>query len=113
MPLVIDLVQRKIIWADAAIKANGGRYGSYWGNNVDSNSDSISLIGQAFTKIKKPSLYDLLSLHAVSRGKLVGDPKKADVVFSVEAGTPFELEKIASEFMLNEPKSKAKAASKK
>jgi hypothetical protein len=31
----------------------------------------------------------------------VFDPSKADVVFSVETGTPFELERIASEFMAN------------
>jgi stress response protein SCP2 len=113
MPMVLDLVERKVIWADAAIKANGGRYGRIWGNNVANNSDSISLIGQAFTKIKKPNLYELFTLHAASRGRLVGDPTKADVVFSVEAGTPFELEKIASEFMPNaNAKGKAKAAKK-
>ena len=36
------------------------------------------------------------------------DPEKADVVFSVKAGTPFELDRIASEFMADAVKVPAK-----
>jgi stress response protein SCP2 len=104
MPLIIDLLTRKVIWADAAIGARAG-----YANNIRNNYDIITLIGQAFTKIAKPTLYDLFTLHAEARGKLVTDPKKADVVFSVAAGTPFELETIASEYMKN-PEKKVKGA---
>lgn len=93
MPLIIDLVERRVIWADAAITV--GRYGS----NIRNSADTVALIGQAFTKIAKPTLYDLLTLHASARGHIVADPKNADVVFSVKTGIQFELDKIASEFM--------------
>jgi len=56
-------------------------------------------LGKAFTNIHKPTLFDLLSLHVEARGTLVETQDEADVVFSVEAGTPFELDRIASEFM--------------
>lgn len=96
VPLIIDLVDRKVIWVDAAIKPNADS----WWNNVRSNSDSISLVGQAFTRIQKPNLYNLLMLHT-GRGTLVTFEKEADTVFSVAAGTQYDLERIASEFMAN------------
>jgi hypothetical protein len=112
VPLIIDLVDRKVIWADAAINPhNHNVYG--WRHTVASTRGTIELLGKAFTSIKKPNLYDLFSLHAKGRGKLVMDESKADVVFSVKAGTPFELDRIASEFMVDavEKPKKRKAAS--
>ena len=112
VPMIIDLVGRKVIWADAAM--NSRRDYGWGGNTVASTRGTIELLGRAFTNIKKPNLYDLFALHAAGRGKLVTDETKADVVFSVKAGTPFELDKIASEFMTDEvvkPKAKSKAKS--
>jgi hypothetical protein len=111
VPLIIDLVDRKVIWCDAALNANP-HYGYH---TVASTRGSIELLGKAFTKMHKPNLYDLLSFHVAARGKLVKTAAKADVVFSVEAGTPFELDRIASEFMTDAveappKKSKAKKA---
>lgn len=96
MPLLIDLVERRVIWADTAIKANAGL-----ANNIAGNYDSITLIGRALTELSKPNLYDLLALHAAARGQKVSSPEEADTVFSVVAGTPFELERITAEFMAN------------
>ena len=95
VPLIIDLVDRKVIWCDAAMSGSP-RY-SY--HNVDSTRGTIELLGKAFTGLKKPNLYDLLQLHVIARGEEVATKEEADVVFSVEAGTPFELDRIASEFM--------------
>jgi len=96
MPMIIDVVDRKIIWTDAAIRTNSGRV-----NNVAANSDSIALIGRAFTQIHKPTLYDLLALHALARcTDLVDTEEEADTVFSAET-MPYELDRIASEFMAN------------
>lgn len=113
VPMIIDLVDRKVIWCDAALKTN--RYDSYWssGNTVASTRGSIELLGKAFTNIQKPNLYDLFYLHALGRGKVVTDESNADVVFSVKAGTPFELDRIASEFMtdaVEAPKAKTAKA---
>jgi hypothetical protein len=113
IPLIIDLKERKIIWCDVAMSVY---YHQSRVNNAQNNKGTVQLMGQALTQVNKPNLYDLLTLHAQSRGKLTSNPDKADVVFSVEAGTPFELEKIASEFMSDckteKIKAKAKAAKK-
>lgn len=108
MPLIIDLVERKVIWCDAAMTTNRYAY-----NNVHSNKGTIELLGRAFTSVRKPNLYDLLSLHAKARGKIMLTPEKADVVFSVENGTPFELERIASEFMSDVKVEKAAAGKRR
>jgi stress response protein SCP2 len=103
VPMILDLVDRKVIWVDAAMTTKGSRDYRYdWrrgGNDVASTRGTIELLGKAFTNIHKPTLFDLLSLHVEARGTLVETQDEADVVFSVEAGTPFELDRIASEFM--------------
>lgn len=103
IPMIIDIVDRKVIWVDASMSHN-----AEYSNNVRNNKGTIKLLGKALTRVHKPNLYDLLSLHVEARGKLVTSPDKADVVFSVKNGTPFELERIASEFMSDvKPKTKA------
>ena len=62
------------------------------------------LEGHKFVAIKqrglgKPNLYELLRLHAHARGEMVDIPDEADTIFSVENGTPFRLEEIASAYM--------------
>ncbi len=57
------------------------------------------MTAQAMVDLKKPSLYDLFLLHAHARGELAATPDGAETVFSVEAGTPFRLEEIASQYM--------------
>ncbi len=104
VPLIIDLVDRKVIWCDAAMVA-----GKYYYHNVNSTKGTIELLGKAFTSLKKPTLFDLFNLHVEARGTLVKNEEEADVVFSVKAGTPFELDRIASEFMADAVK-KVKAA---
>lgn len=105
IPMIIDIKERKIIWCDIALEGNG-RYA----NNVFNNKGTMQLVGKALTQVSKPNLYDLLNLHARGRGKIVPTRSSADTVFSIEAGTPFELEKIASEFMSDVKAPKKKAA---
>jgi hypothetical protein len=109
VPMIIDIVDRKVIWVDAAMTTGGSRGYRYFsrGNNVASTRGTIELLGKAFTNIHKPTLYRLLSLHAAVRGEVVATKEEADVVFSVEAGTPFELDRIASEFMADAVKESA------
>ena len=103
IPMIADLKERKVIWADAAMTVN--RYRSV---NVHNNRGTVELLGKALTNVRRPTMYDLLSLHAKARGTVATDPKDADTVFSVAAGTPFELERIASEFMADPEKKKKK-----
>jgi hypothetical protein len=60
----------------------------------------MTLIGKSITEIVKPDLYSLFRIHADARGRLVEEEGDADTVFSLEKGiTPFDLEKIASEYL--------------
>jgi len=50
----------------------------------------------------KPTLYDLFDMHAEARGSRVDSPAEADTVFSLQDGiTPFDADRIMSEFMTN------------
>jgi hypothetical protein len=103
LPMIMDLRQRRVIWCDLGIKANHYWYqtreGRRGANNVRSNSNSIVLALRAMVSLNKPSLLDLFDLHVQARGQRVNNPEEADHVFGVDAGTPFRLEEIASEYM--------------
>lgn len=95
IPVVLDLAERKVVWADIGLKSNP-RYV----NNVEGNSSQVTLLGKSLTEVVKPDLYGLFRLHAEARGRLVETEAEADTIFSPERGvTPFELERIASEFL--------------
>jgi len=95
IPLLIDIMERKIIWMALALKNRPA-----FANNVASNKRNINLMCKAMASLEKPNLYDLFTMHGQARGKLVTDPKKADMIFSETKGiTPFDLDKIAAEFM--------------
>lgn len=100
MPVVIDVVDRKVIWADTAI---GGRRTS----TLHDCSHRINKIAEAMLSLVKPRLYDLFVMHAEARGVLVDQQELADVSFverpiqnyTGRVVTPFDIELIMSEFM--------------
>lgn len=94
IPIVFDVKEGVAVWCDMALR-NHPRFV----NAVGANLKGVALTVRALVELNKPTLYDLLSLHARARGERVESAEGADTVFSVEAGTPFELERIASEFM--------------
>lgn len=95
IPVVLDLAERKVVWADIGLKRNPRHV-----NNVEGNSSQMTLLGKALTEVVKPDLYSLFLLHAEARGRRVSSEEEADAVFSPEKGvTPFDLEIIASEFL--------------
>ena len=95
IPVVLDLTERKAVWADLGLKRNPS-----YVNSVEGNSSQMTLLGKALTEVVKPDLYSLFRLHAEARGRLVEAEAEADTIFSPERGiTPFELERIASEFL--------------
>jgi hypothetical protein len=96
VPFIIDLQERRMIWVDAEVSGV-----QRWGSNVLNQKSKIVIVGKAFTKIKKPNLFDLFALHGQGRGRLVSSSEKADTVFSVKDGTQFDLAKIASEYLGN------------
>jgi hypothetical protein len=62
-------------------------------------------MGKAITGLIKPTLYDLFDMHAEARGTgRCGESTRseADTVFSLHEGiTPFDADRIMSEFMTN------------
>jgi len=94
IPLVMDVLAEKVIWCDIALRGDPN-----WCNNVHTTFRGINVTVRALTELNKPNLYDLFRLHALARGELVETPELAETVFSVENGTPFRQEEIASGYM--------------
>jgi len=97
IPVVLDLVDRKVIWTDIALNNRPS-----FQINVEANNGGIALMGKAINEMTKPNLYDLFNLHVKARkGKLVKKIEDADTVFSVKEGvTPFDIEKIMNEYLV-------------
>jgi hypothetical protein len=94
LPAIFDLVEKRVIWADIAL-----RNSPYW-NNVQENLSGVSLMLRAILGLRKPTLFQLFSLHLAARGRPVGSVDEADTVFSVEQGiTPFDFDRIVGEFL--------------
>jgi len=114
LPCIIDLEQREMIWAD--LDLNNKQYSSAFfyprenvhrnyginpqGNNVENNMNAIKSIGIGMTEVKKPTIYDLLLFHLISRGKKVDFPEEADIVFSVENKTHLKLTELMNDYLV-------------
>ncbi|MBP1966442.1 TerD family protein [Paenibacillus aceris] len=95
IPVILDLVEREVIWCDLALQKHPHFY-----NNVEGNQKGMVLMGKAMTSLIKPNLYDLFMLHAAARGRIVEDADRAQTVFSVSEGiTPFDISRIMAEFI--------------
>lgn len=99
IPLIIDLQERQVVWADIALKSRGPI------NNSRNSSEGLALMGKAVNELVKPTLYDLFDMHAEARGTgrcATTDRNEADTVFSLHEGiTPFDTNLIMSEFLTN------------
>jgi hypothetical protein len=93
IPVIIDLEDRQVVWADVALRSTG------WINNVHANRDNVARLARAIVGLDRPNLYDLFLMHAEARGELAARDR-ADAVFSVHEGvTPFDTDRILSEFL--------------
>lgn len=98
VPMIIDIETDEVIWVDCNIEKSLER--SY--NNAANNNYDIKQILKVFLDSvnTKYNLYDLFMLHAKARGSIVDCKEEANTIFSVEEGiTPFDIEKIISEFL--------------
>lgn len=95
IPMILDLVDKKIIWADIALRNNPN-----WYNNVEGNNKGIAITCKALTNLKKPNLYDLINLHIKARGISCDIKEEADIIFDVTEGiTPFDTEIFMGEYI--------------
>ncbi|WP_090909644.1 TerD family protein [Paenibacillus sp. cl141a] len=96
IPVILDLVERTVIWTDLSLT----RHPHYY-NNVEGNQKGMVLMGKAMTALRKPDLYDLFMLHAKARGEFVDHAEQAETIFSVEHGvTPFDIEHIMADYVV-------------
>ncbi|MGW8824698.1 cytoplasmic protein [Paenibacillus lautus] len=96
IPVILDLVERTVIWTDLSLT----RHPHYY-NNVEGNQKGMVLMGKAMTALRKPDLYDLFMLHAKARGESVDHAEQAETIFSVEHGvTPFDIEHIMADYVV-------------
>lgn len=79
IPMIIDTVERKIIWVDLGITARNG-----YSNTIENNERSISSICKAMINLNKTNVYELLELHAKARGELV--EKNPDIEYDEKFG---------------------------
>ena len=94
VPVILDLVERRAIWADLALSRN-----PRWVTNVEANQHGMLLMGQALTTLVKPNLYELFTLHATARGTLSAR-EAADVVFAPDGDvTPFDGGVILADYL--------------
>lgn len=79
IPMIVDLVENKIIWTDLALKSHP----DWSGNNIENSQRGMVAMGKAMADFSKtkPNLYDLFKLHTEARGNLVSI-EEADVVFT-------------------------------
>lgn len=84
VPALIDLETRELIWADITATSRS----DLGGNNVASNVVGTQASVYAAVNWEKPSLYDILLLHAEARGEVVSDMHEADLVFSNNYSSP-------------------------
>ncbi|MBS1701917.1 MAG: TerD family protein [Armatimonadetes bacterium] len=94
IPIAFDLVERKAIWCDMALRKN-----PRFENNVYGNLSGIGATLYSMLNFNKFSLYDLALLHARSRGEIWPSMEGSDTRFTVASGLPFELERIGAELM--------------
>lgn len=95
IPVILDLQEREVLWADLALTSNPN-----YRNNVEGNKKGMVLMGKAMTTLVKMNLHELFTLHIAARGSLVETIEEADTVFAKDKGiTPFDIETIMGEFM--------------
>jgi hypothetical protein len=95
IPVILDLQERRLIWADLALKGHPN-----FSVNFESNKRGFVHMARAITSLVKTNLYDLFELHARARGERVEDVAEAETVFSLTTGiTPFDIEQIAADFL--------------
>lgn len=95
MPLIFDLEENKLVFADIA--SASAQYG--W---VRGQSDKLANAARMVLDLtnRKLTAYDVLTISAKARGRLVYTPDDADLTFSINgAETSFDIEKVMDDYL--------------
>ncbi|MDB5036082.1 MAG: cytoplasmic protein [Chlorobi bacterium] len=93
IPLVIDVVERKVIWCDLSLTKN-----PRWFNTVHANMKGITLSLRTMVDLKKPTLHDLLTLHIAARGERVEHPEEAGSIREIPLKSSIHLLLLCGRF---------------
>lgn len=113
IPMVIDLKERTMTWMDLGVTKLD------WGSHVWGERSKIELMVEAMATMNRPNLYDLFEMHAIARGKsifkddgsgnweinMINDDtiftsKSFGVIEGREIITPYDIDKISSEYLV-------------
>ena len=107
MPMVFDLKERKMIWADFSLKGkmNDPGWNSYSQNNVESHSINMCRLARIANELRhtRPNLLDLFSYHAMARAHVITtsynkrDDIEYDYVFDVDSA--FDIDGIMGNWL--------------
>lgn len=95
IPLVIDILERRVIWTDLSGDASEC-------SSVGKKGEQSRLLSslKSMLNIRKPNMFDLMMLNAIARGQITFDKEEADTIFSLTEGvTPFDADIILSEYL--------------
>lgn len=88
IPVIFDCVERSFVWCDMNLKKSLSCVG---GNNLESNLRGVCATCYAMVNMRKPNLYDLISLNVSARGDIVTNRNDADIIFSNDTTVPQEV----------------------
>ena len=81
IPVIIDCLNKEIIWADLSNSLDNFSRSS---NTIENNLTGSSIIAYALANMHKPTIYDLVYLNAIATGSLVDNIEQADYIFGVD-----------------------------
>lgn len=88
IPVLFDCVTKEFIWMDLT----GGTESFRWkGNNIENNIKGVIASCWAMLNIQKTNMYELIALNAKSRGYIVEDRNKADIIFDSDTSKPIKV----------------------
>lgn len=89
IPVIFDCVNRQFIWCDMSGQLeNNTRFAP---NNLESNLEGVIRACYAIEHMVKPNMYDLVTLNALARGRIVTDRNEADIIFDNDTTPPYEV----------------------
>ena len=80
IPLLFDLQTRELIWLDLTMPKRNNNFG----RTVQGDRAGLTAIVKGITDMEKPTLYDLFTLHAKGRGKIVKTREEAKKIFDLD-----------------------------
>jgi stress response protein SCP2 len=96
-PMILDVINREIVWADLAVTLNGSCY------STESTVDKTIATAELITRMKdtRVSLFDVFAHNVLARdGKLVNERELANFVIAEDGDvSPYDIAKIMSEWI--------------